>query len=167
LSDCIKKSIEQDAKLNSSSSLLWKFGSKKPEVRQIYGHFLPPSHMEVVKKIGLVAKDFNFPAAYHAHQTKESLKRLYTIGKEISENTIVSINNRIKVRQDGDGAIVYTPYFNGFYLNKLAYEIIASCEKKTKVKNIAKKLGVALESIVEFLTRIFTLEIINVYPEKA
>lgn len=156
-----KRTIREDISLRSPSSSLWEFEKIKPEIRQIYGHFLPPSHRKFVR--GLVAKDFNFPPAYHNVPDSHGLNEQYKDGERITADTIISINNALKIRAEREGAIVYTPYFNGFYMNQSAYQILKRCEHGTPVKNIMSTLELDPKSVLEFLARALTLGIINVH----
>jgi len=162
-----KKVIKEDTSLQRSSSSLWQLQKSKPEIRQIYGHFLPPYHMKLVK--GLVAKDFNFPSAYHAAANLSQLDELYAIGEKLAPDTTVWRNDSIKIRPERDGAIVYTPYFNGFYINKSAYEILECCngDGKVSINNISSKLGYAPGTVINFIARALTLGLVNVCPEKS
>jgi len=112
-----KKVMIEDVSLNAPSASLWQLHENKPEIRQVYGHFLPPYHMVLVDR-GLVAKDFNFPSAYHASANLSELNELCETGEMFKPNTIVRFNDSIKLRDEKKGAIIYTPYFNGFYINK-------------------------------------------------
>lgn len=153
--------IKADLTLFDPSPVLWEIDEAEPEIRQIYGHFLPPAHRRFDR--GHVAKDFNFPPAYH---DSSNLRRL-TEGSEIEYgitcNSIVSLCDSIKIRAEGEGAIVYTPYFNGFYVNNRAYTILKYCQNKVTVDSIITKSGFDPEIIIEFLTRTLALDIINVY----
>ena len=160
-----KKAIKEDLTLQRSSSSLWQIQKSKPEIRQIYGHFLPPYHMKLVK--GLVAKDFNFPSAYHTVANLFQLDELYMIGKKLTPATTISRNHSIKIRNERNGAIVYTPYFNGFYMNKSAYEMLEYCDGKVSINNISSELGYALETVINFIARALTLGLVNVCPEKS
>jgi hypothetical protein len=155
-----KKSIKEDLNLQNSSSSLWELANNKPEIRQIYGHFLPPVHRKFVR--GLVAKDFNFPPASHDTSGLCNSDELFESGDRISSNTIVLLNDSIKIRPEKDGAIVYTPYFNGFYMNETAYQIIRFCVRKTIVDDIVSQSSLDLETVSKFLARALILGIVNV-----
>lgn len=155
-----KNVMDEDVSLRESSSMLWELKNDKPEIRQVYGHFLPPNYMKLVDN-GLVAKDFNFPAAYHSAVSLR-LNQIYMAGEKLTAGTAVQINGSIKMRTEKDGAIVYTPYFNGFYLNNKAYEILKCCQKKTSIDEIASKLGCDVDTVREFLVRALILGIVDV-----
>jgi hypothetical protein len=157
-----RMTMQEDISLQDPSSSLWEIQKRKPEIRQIYGHFLPPSHRELVK--GLVAKDFNFPPAYYDASNMPRLHELYEIGERIGPDTIVSLSNSIKIRPEEEGGIVYTAYFNGFYVNDSAYQILKCCASKEKVEKIVSTLGIDLDTVLEFLARSLTLGIVNVCP---
>lgn len=156
-----KLAIQEDMMLRDPSLSLWKVEENEPEIRQIYGHFLPPFHRELGR--GLVAKDFNFPPASHDTSGLYKLDELHEIGERIGPNTIVSLNDSIKIRPEEGGAIAYTPYFNGFYMNETAYRIIRCCAGKAKVEDIVTQLVLDLETVLKFLARALTLGIVNVY----
>lgn len=161
MANLAQKTIQEDISLRCSSSSLWELESSTPEIRQIYGHFLPPYHRKLVR--GLVAKDFNFPAAYHDASGLSKLDELYEIGERIGPNTIVSLSDSIKIRPEEGGAVAYTPYFNGFYMNEPAFQILKCCVGKAKVEGIVSLLGLDLETVLKFLARALTLGIVNVY----
>lgn len=158
-----KKVIKEDTSLWRSSSSLWGLQRSKPEIRQIYGHFLPPFHMKLVK--GLVAKDFNFPSTYHAPVSLFHLNELYEI--RLTPESVISINHSIKIRTEREGVIVYTPYFNGFYMNKSAYEILRCCDGKMSIYDIVLELGCDSESVIDFIARTLTLGLANVCLKKS
>jgi len=162
MASLISKTLKEDVDLLKPSSSLWRLSRSKPQIKQIYGHFLPPYHRKLVR--GLVAKDFNFPAAYHAVVNSSDLDELYAIGKKLSPNTIVSISDSVKIRAEKNGgAVVYTRYFNGFYMNESAYEILKCCKDKVSVAGIVSEIGFDLETVSDFLARTLILGIINVY----
>lgn len=161
MANLVRKTIQEDISLRCPSSLLWELKKREPEIRQIYGHFLPPFHRKFVR--GLVAKDFNFPPSYHDASGLSKIEELYEIGDRIGPDTIVSLDNSIKIRPEKEGAIVYTPYFNGFYMNKSAYEILRHCTSKAKVRDLVSQSGLDLETVLKFLVRALTLGIVNVY----
>lgn len=160
-----EKTVSEDIILERSSCLLWDLQRNRPEIRQIYGHFLPPYHMKLVN--GLVAKDFNFPSTYHAPANLFQLNELYRIGEKLTLEAIVSINHSIKIRTETEGAVVYTPYSNGFYMNKSAYEIFKCCNDGMSIGEIAFELGYDPRSVIDFVARVLTLGLINVYAKKS
>jgi hypothetical protein len=155
-----KRAVREDVSLQRPSDALWKFQKGKPEIKQIYGHYLPPHHMKLVK--GLVAKDFNFPAPYHATVDLSKLNELYAVGEKLTPESVVSMSGSIKMREEKDGAIVYTSYFNGFYMNRSAYEILKCCKDKVPINSIASKLGYDIRTIMEFLARALMLGLVDV-----
>lgn len=155
-----KRAVTEDVSLRTPSKSIWKFQKCKPEIKQIYGHYLPPYHTILVK--GLVAKDFNFPAPYHATVNLSKLNELFAVGEKLSPETIVSKNGFVKIREEKDGAIVYTSYFNGFYMNKSAFEILKCCKDKVSINSIASKLGYDVRIVMEFIARALMLGIIDV-----
>jgi hypothetical protein len=154
-----KETIEEDIRLQDSSSLQWDIQNDGPEIKQIFGHFLPPAHRMLVK--GLVAKDFNFPPAYHKCSNAFNIEQLYELGENIDGDIIVSLNDLVRIRDEREGAIVYTPYFNGFYLNAIACDILKCCEKHIRVAAIASKLDMDVEVVSKFISRAITLELVN------
>ena len=156
-----KKVMMDDVSLNAPSASLWQLQENKPEIRQVYGHFLPPYHMELIGR-GLVAKDFNFPSAYHASANLSELNELYETGEMFKPDTIVRINDSIKIRDEKDGAIIYTPYFNGFYINTSAREILECCNGEVSIGSIIQKLRYDQETVIDFLARVLTLGLVNV-----
>lgn len=157
-----KTTIQEDLRLQDSSPSLWQIQKREPEIRQIYGHFLPPCHRKLVGV--LVAKDFNFPPAYHDASNVLRLRELYEIGGRIGQDTIVSLDTSIKIRPEEEGAVVYTPYFNGFYVNDSAYQILRCCASEKRIEKIASASGIDLDAVLEFLARALTLGIVNVCP---
>ncbi len=155
-----KMVIQEDISLQDSSALLWKLKKERPDIRQIYGHFLPPVHRKLVK--GLVAKDFNFPPAAHDSTILYGLEELYNIGDRIGPDTLVSLNDSVKIRAEKSGAIAYTSYFNGFFMNESAHQILKCCACGSKVEQIVNRTGVDLETILKFLARALTLGIVHV-----
>ncbi len=155
-----KLTIQEDMMLCDPSRSLWNVKEGEPEIRQIYGHFLPPFHRALGR--GLVAKDFNFPPASNDASGLYTLDELHEIGGRIGLNTIVSLCDSIKIRPEEWGATVYTPYFNGFYMNETAYQIIRCCAGKAKVEDIVTQLVLDLETVLKFLARVLTLGIVDV-----
>jgi hypothetical protein len=161
MNNLMKKVMVEDVRVWNPSTLLWRLEESKPEIRQIYGHFLPPYHMKLVND-GLVAKDFNFPAAYHTFIGLSELNELFEIGEKLKSDTIMQLNDFIKIRVEETGAIVYTPYFNGFYVNRSAYKILECLKVKMSIDDIVSKSGYNFETVVDFLARILALGIVNV-----
>jgi len=98
--------IEEDIALEDPSASRWEIKRHEPEIRQIYGHFLPPPHRGLVR--GLVAKDFNFPPPRQRSANALGLDELHEISERIGNDTVVSLSHRIRVRPEGKGAVVYT-----------------------------------------------------------
>lgn len=161
-----KQTLKKDIRMKDPCHKIWNYRSSKPEIRQIYGHFLPPYHMKIVKGTGLVAKDFNFPSAHHSVAELSQLCILYGQGEKIKKDTVVSINDSIKIREEKNGAIIYTPYFNGFFLNKAAWKILNYCREKITIGKITLNLGYTIDIVSDFIARALTLGIIDVYPER-
>jgi hypothetical protein len=157
-----KRTIEEDISLRHSAPSLWEVKKREPEIRQVYGHFLPPAHRKLVK--GLVAKDFNFPPAYHDASNSLGLYELCEIGERLDLDTSVSVADSIQMRPEKEGAIVYTPYFNGYYVNESAYQILKHCANKVNVESIVIMSGLRVECVLEFLARALTLGIVDVCP---
>lgn len=160
MSSLTKKALDDDTSLHNSSFSLWDLKNEEPVIKQIFGHFLPPNHMKIAK--GLVAKDFNFPSAYHASENGYDLDDLYEIGRKIDSNTIVCQDDSIKIRPEKHGAIAYTPYYNGFFINKSGYEIIKLCRNDIALKEINPKVENEMDTIIEFVARAITLELLHV-----
>jgi hypothetical protein len=158
--DLVKRAVEEDVALHKPSRSLWRVSRSEPEIRQIYGHFLPPYHRLLVKS--LVAKDFNFPAAYHAAVNLSRLKQLYRIGERLDPETTIAVNHGIRVRIEEHGAIVYTPYFNGFYMNREAVEIWNCLEDGMSILSTATKLGLPLKTVTALITRMLMLGLVDV-----
>lgn len=159
IDNSVRKTIREDISLCNSSKVLWQLHSDEPDIKQIYGHFLPPLHRNLVE--GLIAKDFNFPSAYHAAKNLNKLLELYAKRFELRPECIISLNPSVKLRIEEKGAVVYTQYFNGYYVNQLAYEILKCCEDEISVMDVASKSGYQLNSVKDFLTRILILGLID------
>ena len=153
-------SINDDVVLLDSSPLLWDINTEVPEIRQIFGHFLPVEHRKLIRD--MIAKDFNFPPAYHDDSNTTDTIENNDILPEIDPETIVEINHKEKIREDGDGAVLYTSYFNGFYMNKSAYQVLKCCTDIVKVKDIVSSTGIGLDIVLKFLRKAQTLGILNV-----
>jgi hypothetical protein len=156
-----EKTMQEDIGLCDGSQSLWDFKSDEPAIKQIYGHFLPPQHMKIVD--GLVVKDFNFPAAYHRAPHVCTLGELHMIGESLSPESIISLDRSVIMREERDGVVLYTPYFNGFFANKVAADILMACAAKTAVRSIASQLDLAYSTVLEFIARALTLGIIEVH----
>jgi hypothetical protein len=155
----VQKTLKEDISLCASSKTLWQLDENEPDIKQIYGHFLPPLHRNLVE--GIVAKDFNFPAAYHAANNLNKLIELYVKHFELKPSNIISLNPSIKIRKEKERAVVYTQYFNGYIVNKPAYKLLKCCEDEISVMDVASKSGYRLDLVKEFLTRALMLGLIN------
>jgi hypothetical protein len=162
----IKNAIQEDTSLHRSCAGLWEVKKTRPEIRQIYGSFLPPLHLKTAE--GLVAKNFAFPPdgvkskMVSLSIDKNTMDQLYAIGERIQPKSFVSIDCSVKIRPESHGAVVYTSYCNGFYLNEVAYKILKLCGHKTSVERIASELGYNIKTVIDFLVSALVLGIVNV-----
>jgi len=117
---------------------------------------------------GLVAKDFAFPADAVIPKMKSlsidgsMMEQLYAAGEKIKAESFVAIDGSTKIRPERRGAVVYTSYFSGFYVNEAAYKILKLCNDKVRVEQIASELGYSVDEIIDFLARTLALGIVNV-----
>lgn len=155
--------IKEDVSTLSSSKTLWEISKDKPEIKQIYGHFLPPLHKKMVK--GLVAIDFNFPASYHSIDKEDSkyLNKYYNDRFQLSPHEKFHINKSVRIRPDPNGAIVYTSYFNGFFINEIGYRIIKRLSDNISIAKIYEELNCDKKSFMEFVSRLLALGILHVH----
>jgi len=156
------QTMQEDVTLRQSSEDLWETSDGGPEIRQIFGHFLPPQHMKIVD--GLVAKDFNFPAVYHSARDVCSLACLHSIGEKLNATTAVALAPGVVIREEPSGAVLSTPYHNGFWVNTRGAEILGKCRELTNVEDLATATrGLEFEKTLIFIARCVTLGIINVH----
>lgn len=156
-----KETINEDVSERTSSASLWNLEDECPQIRQIFGHFLPPHHMQMVE--GLVAKDFNFPAAYHRAAIACTLAKLHALGAELSEDTVVTVDSAIEVRKETGGAVLYTPYHNGFFVNSIGHQILEKCRTAVPVRSIVEQLSLECSQVIEFLARALTIGLVQVH----
>lgn len=158
--DSLENVIEEDTSVVPEKESLWHLVSDKPEIKQIYGHFLPPIHMKKVK--GIVAVDFNFPAAYHAIDSEFSEINANLGGKiRIDSATKVRLNKSVRIRQEKNGAVVYTPYFNGFFINSVGYKMINSLSDACPLAKVAEVMKIEVDLVFVFVARLLSLGIVN------
>lgn len=153
-------SVETGVTLLDPTRKLWEIGSGKPEIRQIYGHFLAPRLMEAVKS-GLVAKDFNFPSAYHA-ATGRSLEAVLAEIESLEPAMTVCLVEGIRIREEDEGAVVYTPHFNGYYLNHLGREVLGLAAAATTLSSLAECTLLDIDEIKDFIAELMMLGIVDV-----
>jgi len=159
--DSFNNVIEEDISIASSTEALWQVTSSKPEIKQIYGHFLPPIHMKRVN--GIVAVDFNFPPAYHKPDSEIGVINASLDGQILIDSTTkVYINKSIRIRPEKDGAVVYTCYFNGFFINTIGYEIINYLSNGYPIAKVAKETKYDINLISNFVARLLALGIVQV-----
>lgn len=135
--------------LRESERRLWDVAEGVPVIRQIYGHFLAPRLVEAVRS-GLVAKDFNFPSAYHA-STGRSLESVMQEIAALSPLTRLRIGAGVHVRSESCGAVVYTPHYNGYYVNGNGLLILKALQVPSEFARVAASLPVSVEAIKEFV----------------
>jgi len=156
-----KETLMSDVELRHGSSNCWGLNAKSPDIRQIYGHFLPPQHMQIVD--GLVAKDFNFPAAYHRVICTCTLDELHALGTKLSADSVCIVADSVDIREESDGAILYTSYHNGFYVNDLGRKILEQCQKAVSLGSIARQLSLKCSQVLEFIARTMTIGVVQIH----
>ena len=157
---CVEQFQLQLVALLEPGNALWTVGDDTPIVRQIYGHFLAPRLMKAVKS-GLVAKDFNFPSAYHA-ATDRSLETVLAEIESLEPATTVCIVEGVRIREEDEGAVVYTPHFNGYYLNHLGREVLGFAAEATALSSLAECTSLDIDEIKDFIADLMVLGIVNV-----
>jgi len=115
----------------------WSVNEETPEIRQIYGTYLPAYYMIYLREYMHVT---SFHANPHAHHDTNGYIRSkllsLKIPKEMIENIISKINKAekfilsrgVKIRKETNGAIIYTPQHNIYYLNEKGYKILDKVE---------------------------------------
>lgn len=142
------------------SEELWNVASSTASIRQIYGHFLAPRLMEAVRS-GLVAKDFNFPSAYHA-ATGRNLEEVLEDIALISESTRFSLSRGVRVRSEAEGVIIYTPHFNGYFANTMGALILEALRSRVQLPLVAETTGFDIDEIKDFIADLLVLGIADV-----
>jgi hypothetical protein len=137
----------------------------RPEVRQIYGHFLAPCLLQASER-GLVAKDFNFPAAYHA-ATGRSLQATLATIDALGPDSRVQLACGVRVRPEDDGAVLYTPHFNGYYVNQLGAELVDTAHRSTRIAQMSAAVGLDVVATTEFVAELLLLGILDVVGDPA
>lgn len=155
----IRKIIGEDTKLAQPSRSLWELSADKPEIRQIYGHFLPPMHR--MKANELIAVDFNFPPTYHAANTRNGRG---LPGVRPTPFTPLRISRNVRMRFERGGFVVYTPYFNGFFVNGAGARVVRQLFKRNTIAKAAEELGCDADIVGTFVTRLAALGIVDAAP---
>lgn len=153
-------SIEVGVTLLDPTRTLWEIESEKPEIRQIYGHFLAPQLLEAAKS-GLVAKDFNFPSAYHA-VTGRSLEAVLEDIKNLEPTSTVRLAEGVHIRDDNEGCTIYTPHYNGYYTNELGRMVLESVSNLSSLSCLAEHISLDIDEIKDFIAELMVLGIVNV-----
>lgn len=111
---------------------------------------------------GLVAKDFNFPAAYHRAKGGGA-DNICALDQDCSESSFFLLDDSVKVRREGEGAVLYTSYHNGFYVNGAGMRILDLCREGMSVREIIEKLSLDCSRVLEFLARALTIGVVQVH----
>jgi hypothetical protein len=162
----------------------WELDDEFPDLKQIYGDYLSPFHL-IYLKITLPNKFENtiFVTDLHPrshHDTNGYLRSKifanelglqYLHKKEVDVQKLltgetVRLNKKVKVRDDKQGCVLYTPYHNGYFLNTKGRKIIKMLQKGTNIKEIQQKLG-SHEKILAFICRLVLMDIATVDNEDA
>ena len=152
--DCLVSSV-------LASGDQWYVDTAALAVRQIYGHFLAPRLMEAVKS-GLVAKDFNFPSAYHA-ATGRSLEEVLQDVAGLSVYSLLRVADGVRIRPESEGAVIYTPHFNGYYVSKhgaLILELLHGA--RTQLSLLVDRIPFDIDEIKDFVGSLLVLGIVDV-----
>jgi hypothetical protein len=158
-----RNAIAEDISLLKPSSSLWRIGDNTPEIRQIFGHFLPPYHFKVTDgSSGLVAKDFNFPPPRDICSDSLEIQEMYDLGERLTLDTCVSLDPSVKIRGEEGGAVIYASYGNGFFANRIGREILHRCQEGSSLRVIASESGCDPEIVTQFVARTVTLGIVSV-----
>jgi len=111
----------------------WSVNEETPEIRQIYGTYLPAFYLIYLREYMHVT---SFHADPHAHHDTNGYMRSkllsLKIPKEMIGNIISKINKAekfilsrgIKIRKETSGEVIYTPQHNIYYLNEKGYKIL-------------------------------------------
>jgi len=142
------------------SESLWVINPDEPLIRQIYGHFLAPQLMEAVQS-GLVAKDFNFPSAYHA-ATGRSLEAVLEDIKNLEPSSTVRLAAGVRIRDDNEGCILYTPHYNGYYANELGRKVLESVSNSSSLSFLVKHIPLDIDKIQDFISELLVLGVVDV-----
>lgn len=151
--------VRSSTGLRAPAADRWDVGPA-PAVRQIYGHFLAPNLLEASGR-GLVAKDFNFPAAYHA-ATGRSLEATLAEIDALTPGSRVQLACGVRVRPEDDGAVLYTPHFNGYYVNELGAELVNAACGLTRIAELSASVGLDIDATSEFVAELLLLGIVDV-----
>jgi len=166
--DVLNNAIDEDIETVSSSEAAWEMSSLTPEIKQIYGHYLPPVHMRKVN--GIIAVDFNFPPPYHTANPEDLqfIDDLFTDKKmKINSHFKFRLNKSIRMRADHDGAVIYTSYYNGFYVNSIGYKIIKLLTDDKPIVKVAEMLQMEIDKVIAFVARLLTLGVGHAYSSSS
>ena len=155
----LKEIIVNDIKLVPSSRDLWNVDDLDPYIKQIYGHFLSPQHMQYVS--GLIAKDFNFPAAYHKPQKEYLLSELVEKYVASLNGAEISIKKDVSIRLEDNGGVIYTAYHNGYFTNLIGASILENLKLDTTLQVIRGKYSGLKKGLDHFIAKLFILDIID------
>jgi hypothetical protein len=112
----------------------WLVNEDLPEIRQIYGTYLPAFYLVYLREYMHVSSFHSNPHAHHDTNGYMRSKLIsLKIPKEMLENIISKIGNAekfvlskgVKIRREIKGAIIYTQQHNIYYLNEKGYKILS------------------------------------------
>jgi hypothetical protein len=160
-SAAVRHQVDHIADLREPTILLWDIKGDAPHICQIYGHFLAPRLMEAVKS-SLVAKDFNFPSAYHA-ATGRSLEEVLEDVAGLSASSCLRVADGVRIRVESEGAVIYTPHFNGYYVNNhgvLMLELLRDAGAQLSL--LVDRTPFDIDEIKDFIADLLVLGIADV-----
>jgi hypothetical protein len=111
----------------------WSVNEETPEIKQIYGTYLPAFYLIYFREYMHVT---SFHANPHAHHDTNGYMRSKLLSLKIPREMIENIISRIgkaekfilskgvKIRKEINGAVIYTPQHNIYYLNEKGYKIL-------------------------------------------
>jgi hypothetical protein len=73
------------------------------------------------------------------------------------------MDGAVRMRAEGDGAVLSTPYHNGFYVNPTARAILERCKARTSLAALLSSVGPERDGVLAFLARALTLGVVHAY----
>lgn len=168
-----EKIILEDVKGQKSSKNVWNIPDDVPSIKQIYGTFFPPYHMKYFEQY--IKHVHSNPHAHHdtngyiqskiesMNINQEQFDNFLTLCESITIDTKGLLKEDIKTRNEKSGAVIWTGYHNGFFVNKKGKQVLELCDGKHALVEIADTLKSSIAEIKAFLIRLIAFGIINVH----